>query len=221
MGRRTVKNKPRRMRSQTKKLGLGSKKPIKKKSLKKKPLKKKPSKKTKKGVGLFNRFRKKINPQYKLRNIVFRWNEDNSEIGAYYIKPPHLEREDALKKFRFNVNQLEINKDRIVIKEAYEEEGTKFLKKFENFKIFSIHKYSTIPLGPRKFSLKFWGINETVHQDIIDFFQPKKEKFNEVKQGKSSGQPIPASIMNDFGPQTQPMEGNNYYNASYQLSSMY
>ena len=64
MVRKTVKNKPRRMRSQTKKLGLGSKKPIKKKSLKKKPLKKKPlkkktPKKTKKGVGLFNHFRKK------------------------------------------------------------------------------------------------------------------------------------------------------------------
>ena len=204
MTKKPLKNKSHRMRSQTKKLGPSSKNPIKKKPIKKKSLKKKPNKKkktpkkTKKGVGIFNRLRKKINPEYKLRTIVFMYNENNnegdSEIGAYYNNPSSVGIGKALKKFRFNVNQVDISRDRIVIKEAYEEEGTEFLEKFENKITFSINKYSTIPLGKGKFSLKFWGENETVHQDIIDFFQPKKEKFNEkfkqVKNGKIPAQPI-------------------------------
>lgn len=200
MTKKPLKNKSHRMRSQTKKLGLSSKNPIKKKPIKKKSLKKKPNKKkktpkkTKKGVGFFNRFRKKINPEYKLRTIVFMYDE-KSQINAYYVKQDSpLEESHALKKFRFNVNQLEINKDRIVIKEAYELGRKEPLTKLGSEISFSINKYSTIPLGNGKFSLKFWGENDTIHQDIIAFFEPKKKKFNEtlkkVRNEKPSSQPI-------------------------------
>jgi hypothetical protein len=176
MVRKTVKNKPGRMRSKKKNLGpSNSKKPIKKKSLKKKP-----SKKTKKGVGILNRIIRKINPEYKPRTIVFFYN-DLSQIYAFYVKPDSPEEEShALKRFSFNVIQLDLDINNIIkIKEAHELGREEPFKKLSEKISFPINKYSTIPLGKEHFSLKFWGIDEETHQKIKDFFEPKIKQFKE------------------------------------------